>query len=188
MVIKNRDGSVYKLQKPNQIMVNQTLWDDKEKVSVLNFVGEELAVDNIVNSPPVVNDLKLFEEPPAPPPEIKVVVETKPKPKLEPEVVKAMDRLAAIKRNAYCMPAFEKEVVDELYGETKKTVIYGDKFVFELIVAKDGDLSCELWTDAKISKQSVIMIHGERRWWKVIDIQDKLLLCYPSTLTPSFEA
>jgi len=164
MAIKNPDGTPYRLQSPNKIMKTQQPWNDKEKVVVHNMTAEE--------------------EEEKPKPEIKIA---KPKKKIEPKKEAIIEKLNEVKKSAYCLPAKYEEYTDTLYNEIKKRLTYGSKFVFEIVPIKEGDLTYEFWSDKDISTGSIILVFGERRWWKVVESKDKVFTCYPSDLTPSFE-
>jgi len=56
MVIKNRDGTVFKLKGPNPLMKSQEIWD-KHSIKLINFNNKELFVE--IDSK---NPIKEFEE------------------------------------------------------------------------------------------------------------------------------
>jgi hypothetical protein len=184
MVIKNKDGSVFRLRGPNKIMRDQQLWNDKEKVYVHNITGDEIQMEVEERVIKPISDMKIIDTP-----EIKVI-EKPTKPDIKTQSI--LDKLNEAKRPAYCLPAIEESFIDPLYNETKKNYKFGEKFVFELITKEQTGFNYEFWTDVdNLPLGSVIMVRGERQWWRVISIQEikpgKLVQCCPSSFTPSFE-
>jgi hypothetical protein len=136
-------------------------------------------------------------------PEIKVVENPVQTPLVErkPIVVPDKEQLAATSEDTipktfiHCLPAFVRERRDALYGETYKTIKYGQPFSFEGVILDQGDLTIDVWTDIdKILVGSVLFpkIPYSRRWWRVQKREAKaggwLLSAVPSDYQPSFDA
>ena len=188
MVIKNKDGSEYKLSKPNPHMKNQLLWDSfelhnmnfetikelikKNKVEIKEIVVEEAEEEEEVEE----EKIKAIEE------EVKEVVK---------EEIK--EEISVKKTLIYCLPARIKIHEDILYGEVKKIITYDKKFKFEAVILNITDIGMDIWTNAVvIEKESILYPQNfDKRWWKVNNISSKfdgkILSCVLSSITPSFE-
>jgi len=196
MVIKNKDGSEYKLSKPNPHMKNQLLWDSFE-LHNMNFENiKELIKKNKVEIKEKVEE-KAEEE------EEEEVVEIKEKVEeveVEELLVKkevkevAKEEESSVKKTLiYCLPAKIKFHEDILYGEVKKTITYDKKFKFEAVILNITDIGMDIWTNAIIiEKESILYPQNfDKRWWKVNNISSKfdgnILSCVLSSINPSFE-
>jgi hypothetical protein len=108
-----------------------------------------------------------------------------PEVKKETKPVKIDNKLIA-----WCMPASIREEVNPLYGEIKRSIVYGDKFSFEIIVINRNIVSAEFWTNIVIEKNSIIYLWDQREWWRVTKTtphnEGNMLTCYPSDHHPSF--
>lgn len=204
MVIKNKDGSEYKLKRPNPLMKSQLLWDYFE-LHNMNF--EE--IKDLIKKPQILNNKKeeskkiIIEEEK----ETKTKTETEeieeieeivkneePKEDIKKPTENNKDTSSSVKKTLiYCLPAKTSIYEDFLYGEVKKTISYDKKFKFEGVILNTTDISMELWTNAvEIEKESILYPQNfEKRWWKVIEINKKfdgyLITCSSSSITPSFE-
>lgn len=77
----------------------------------------------------------------------------------------------------HCHPAIIREKKDDLYGETKKTIQYGKKFIFEALFVDNTDLEICLFTlDSQLTPGSVIYPSKYKnksdklenyRWWRI---------------------
>jgi len=192
MVIKNKDGSEYKLSKPNPHMKNQLLWDSfelhnmnfetikelikKNKVEIKEIVVEEVEEEEEVEKVKI----KAIEE------EVKEVVKEEIKEEVKEEI-------SVKKTLIYCLPARIKIHEDILYGEVKKIITYDKKFKFEAVILNITDVGMDIWTNAVvIEKESILYPQNfDKRWWKVNNISSKfdgkILSCVLSSITPSFE-
>jgi hypothetical protein len=92
---------------------------------------------------------------------------------------------------AWCLPATVKEVVNPLYGEVKRSIVYGEKFSFEIVVRNRGLVTCDFLAPLDISIGSIVYLWSQREWWQVTKSQvlgdSWLLTCYPSEKQPSFQ-
>ena len=201
MAIKNKDGSIYKLNGPNPIIKSQNLWDDfmlhnmnfaedavkdnlnpkKTKISV----GQEVKIKS--EQEPNIPKIKKIELPTPkevqPPKEINVPVflTTSPPPtseiKEEEDVIRPM--MIADKLEKYdkivlcCLPSKVKQTFDKLYGESQVKVEYGERFTFEAILIEEKDLVMTFWTHLEnIQKFSIFYPKNkEKRWWQAEQIQ-----------------
>lgn len=193
MVIKNKDGTVYKLQEPNPLTKDQE-WDLLE--SDLVFHNFDWASETIESDPPasstlnsdfnvsdkVVSDfpeIKLEPEPKVVLEEPEVVLKD-PEPLPKPETEKTRAKLKNVVL-MHCSPAEIREREDELYGDTYKSIQYGEKFTFEAVVVERSDLFMRFWTNIKLSEGSVVfpskyrdgVKFGEHRWWRVSQLVEK---------------
>ena len=200
MVIKNKDGSEYKLNKPNPHMKNQLLWDHFE-LHNMNFED----IKGLIKKKDITQTkIEIKKEEP-----IKeeitedYIKEDGIKEEAKQEIIQSQEDLkkeespkeeSNVKKTlVFCLPAKTKIFEDVLYGEIKKSITYEKKFKFEAIILNITDISMELWTNAvNIEKESILYPQNfEKRWWKVSNISKKfdgnILYCVLSTMTPSFE-
>jgi hypothetical protein len=194
MVIKNKDGSEYKLSKPNPHMKNQLLWDSFE-LHNMNFENIKGLIKK--NKIEIKENIQELEELVKQEKELEVVKkEVKEAIKEVKEVIKevAKEEESSVKKTLiYCLPAKIKFHEDILYGEVKKTINYDKKFKFEAVILNITDVSMDIWTNAiMIEKESILYPQNfEKRWWKVKNISSKfdgnILSCVLSSINPSFE-
>lgn len=199
MVIKNKDGSEYKLKRPNPLMKSQLLWDYFE-LHNMNF--EE--IKDLIKKPQILNNKKeeskkiIIEEEKEAKTETEEIEEIfkneEPKEDIKKPIENNKDASSSVRKTLiYCLPAKTSIYEDFLYGEVKKTISYDKKFKFEGVILNTTDISMELWTNAvEIEKESILYPQNfEKRWWKVNSISPKfdgkILHCVLSKITPSFE-
>ncbi len=191
MVIKNKDGSEYKLSKPNPHMKNQLLWDSFE-LHNMNFENiKGLIKKNKVEIKEIeVEEVEETEEIEV---EEKVKAEVKEVKVEEVKVEEEKEEISVKKTLIYCLPARIKVHEDILYGEIKKIITYDKKFKFEAVILNITDIGMDIWTNAVvIEKESILYPQNfDKRWWKVNSISSKfdgkILSCVLSSMTPSFE-
>lgn len=195
MPIKRKDGTTYKLTGPNPIMVTQDRWD-RSKLVFHNFCWKGKTVPDTSAITPYssafrlnpVGEKPMMVQPVAvPEPEVKVTYE-EPEPivqQAEPEVFKN-------KIQVWCLPAKIKDVKDSLYGDSYRTIKYGEKFIFEGIVVENNDLTFSIWTNVPhVAPGAVIFPRNEdKRHWRVSTVTPKtggyLLNCIMSDFQPDF--
>jgi hypothetical protein len=188
MVIKNKDGSEYKLSKPNPHMKNQLLWDSFE-LHNMNFENiKGLIKKNKVEIKEIVVE-EVEEEEEVEEVKIKAIEE-----EVKEEVKEEIKEEISVKKTLiYCLPARIKIHEDILYGEVKKIITYDKKFKFEAVILNITDIGMDIWTNAVvIEKESILYPQNfDKRWWKVNNISSKfdgkILSCVLSSITPSFE-
>ena len=193
MVIKNKDGSIYRLKEPNPLVVDQE-WDLLESDLIFHnfdWASETLADDSTTrpSSNPHVWDegfekVKKPEQPVEPVESVEQPVESVEQP-AEPEhpVEQPAKQQSNLKNVVvmHCLPAVIRDREDELYGEVYKSIQYGEKFTFEGVVVERNDLYMRFWTNIQLSDGSVIypskyrdgVKFGEHRWWRVNQIMEK---------------
>lgn len=189
MSIKKKDGTTFRLQGPNPIMREQTLWDGKD-FKLHNFDSDEVHVQA---APPELpkfesmadfDDLSTIETE-----EIKVEVKETPVPPQPPKQQKQPRSANTVK--VYCLPASFTQTQDDVYGETRTSLTYGQQFQFECEMLSQDDLTCRIKTNLTgVERQSIIFFPKERRWWKVSVAEHNnnglFLTCTPSDIQPSF--
>jgi hypothetical protein len=161
MVIKNKDGSVYRLSSPNPLVKNQEKWE-KNNIILHNLNWEQKIIE--LNEP---------EE---------IIIEEK-KEEIKKEEIKPKENKPELKNVVlmHCLPAIIKITKDDLYNETRSKINYGEKFTFEGVVIERGDFSIQFWTNIDLAKNSIIYPtkyrdgtpFGDFRWWSVNEIKDK---------------
>lgn len=199
MALKNKDGSVYKLQKPNPVMKEQSLWaNEKFILHNMKWVGEVAEDKTEIN--PIQSDLVIQDN------FVDELAESKPEekkeePVFERKVVTAPDvrKIEEEKHPeiqkifVHCLPAIIRTKTDDLYGETYQTIQYEKPTSFEAVVLTETDLNYEIWTDTdSIGLGSVLFPKtGNKRWWRVKSKNQKangwVLICILSDFQPSFE-
>lgn len=202
MAIKNKDGTVYKLQEPNPLTKDQE-WDLLESDFVFhNFDWASETIANDSSSSGLNSDFNVKDSVISDFPEIEIKVDPKPEPEVvlkdpEPEVVlkdpeplnpepkiESNPKTKAKLKNVvlmHCSPAEIRERQDELYGDNYKSIQYGEKFTFEAVVVERNDLYMRFWTNIKLSEGSVVfpskyrdgVKFGEHRWWRVNQLVEK---------------
>jgi len=189
MAIKNKDGTTFKLQGPNPLVLNQDFWEGKVRFHNFGWetaiTKEGAALEREEEPMPDFIELKDIKTE-----EIKVQAkEIIPDPKRKkkpPDLTEGLPRIPM-----YCLPAIISETYDALYDETRVSLHYGQQFAFEGIIASFTDMTFQVWsniTDAK--PHSIIFVPKDRRWWRIDKAEPKaeglLLSCVPSETHPSF--
>lgn len=209
MVIRNKDGSVYKLRGPSEAMKSQNVWDRYTTHNMkwgATVQSDETAVEKAPTDFKVrdsfVDELSATAprpEPEKPEPTHREDVAQKPSAK-EPKVVVVQDRSKSepeesdgIKKSfVYCLPSVLRSVRDSLYDEEFVTVDYADPFSFEAVIVAEDDLGMSFWSTARMERESVVFPKTTyKRWWRVVSHQERsggsLYLCRPSDFQPHFE-
>lgn len=170
MPIKNKDGSIFKLQGVNPLMKEQDHWDGEWQV---HYVESEKVV---VQDPQRTIHENMFED----------------------KMIPAIAGVGIINQTEilYCLPLIIHTEVDPLYGQVQKTSSWGDKFNFEAIRIDCTGLTALFFARlppeaaSKVTVGSVIYVFKERQWWKVNGTepsQDGInIYCMPSEIKPSF--
>lgn len=209
MPIKNTDGSIFQLKKPNPLLKTQDTTGDTHIVH--NFAVQEVLVKYSKKKKPVVPNGAVVSTPdlgpaieeqrpahgpdikPMPPPQVverEAVFENEPRPAPVVEEEDEDDLPTQDIVSCWCQPAEYKKYVDPLYGETRRTPHWGDKFMFEGTILDSSEMSFTIWAQVKITPPSIIYIRSERRWWQVTNVQPHdagfAMTCLPSPDRPSF--
>jgi hypothetical protein len=195
MVIKNKDGSVFQVSKPNPLMDlqewnNLILYNCQWKGHIVQDVKPKKPLPKIVEKPieiPLVDTLTTEE------PTYDDHVETKSK--LENVSESLIPKIVRI----HCLPANIITEKDNLYDEVRHRVEYGQKFAFEALVVEKEDLNIAFWTNQSLSKASIVypsvyrkgnIKYGDYRWWKIESIEEKsggyLVKAVASEIQPDF--
>ena len=210
MVIKNLDGSEYKLKGPNPIMKTQNLWDEfqihnmnfdeiidkfkneNKKTTILNLNKDEIVIEDLKKSD---NNIKLEPEINEKPTENIIQIET---PKEEPILKEQLpekeenNNFEINKTSIHCLPANVSIKEDFLYGDVKKIVKYSEKFKFDAVLLEITDFQISFWTNLKLSNESIIYPkNSDKRWWKITGSEPKfngnIYYGKISDITPNFE-
>ena len=187
MTLKNKDGTVYRIDGPNPFMKKQELWSDcikhnlewKDEI-VFDFLKQKL---NMPVQESAESFLEEIEQKSQEKQEITPVVENSTIPKKEKREFDSIE--------SFCLPVDIIENKDDLYGEVKQKVIYGEVFTIEIVVLEQADLTFRFWTTHKINKGSILYPKNkDKRWWKISEVSDApkgfMYLGLPSPFTPSF--
>lgn len=170
MALKNRDGTDFKLNKPNPIMADQRLWEKEGKLIFHNKIGKSVILpDETRPVKPIVFDSQVIEK-------AKEVL----KPTQEPVVVRQLEEPEVgneieDKVQIWCLPASYREYKDDLYGEKFRKIKYGNKFLFEAISLEQDDLTLMVWTNTKAVTEGSILFprSHDKRWWRVQSIKEQ---------------
>lgn len=204
MTIKNKDGSIFTLSKPNPVMRQQDLWDDGSQFILHNFKYDEVILHNF----DAKEEEKPKEEPkpqPEPMPTPKPVKKFQALDEITPEEINVPVRETPVPQQdkvrkkrqptkniniLYCLPAITVSNHDPLYNESHVSVNYGQQFTFESVITGSTDLMLQLWTNKEIVRHSILYQPTSRRWWKVESVVQRTdgftVDCTPSPLQPSF--
>lgn len=210
MVIRRKDGSIYKLRGPNKLLIEQEFWNNEEQLVIHNFdqlskvfVGMSespkpppkkepdttlLDIGQIVQSLNDATDTLTEPEP---------IIATLPEPVVEPVSTPGNRQKSQFRTHErhtlFCLPAEVREHEDDLYEETIVHVAYKDPFRFQAAIAFSNDAQIGFWTTVEhVTTRSVIFHPTRYRWWQV---QERLndpggdgfvLHCVPSKLKPDF--
>lgn len=200
MTLKNKDGTPYRLVKPNPIMKTQEIWEEY-KIHNMQWEGVKSADTNQFN--PIASDfnvqetfLSALDNAKA---EIKIVetkADTQPKKVEKVEKPKESNSLKDVtieKTFIHCLPATLRTRKDTLYDDSYTTIQYSDPISFEGVILKQQDLFVEIWTDVDSINAGSILFpkQGYKRWWRVQNKIQKgggwILSASPSDYQPSFD-
>lgn len=161
MVLKNKDGTDYKLSGPNPLMKSQILWNAKQELIKYNKFGQlKILTSNQQESIKTETaieefDVKTFE------------TEMKEASKEEtPEIVERLPEVEVGKRS--------DEGVVEVWCLPKLGEVYGEKFKFESVILENSDLYFVLYTNVKLTPGSILYPRiFDKRWWRVKNIKEE---------------
>jgi len=189
MVIRNKDGSIYKLTTNNPLTFNQE-W---KNVILYNCTWKGEIVKDVKATP--IQKLPKIEVREVEIEEQHDDVQTICNLSREGMTEKIIKNIVRV----HCLPAEVKEEVDPLYEEVRENIVYGEKMAFEAIVVEREDLIIKLWTNYKSSKDSIIfpsvfvkgnIKFGDYRWWRIQEQEEKeggfLITAIPSDVQPDF--
>jgi hypothetical protein len=198
MTIKNTDGSIYQLRlRTNQLLKNQDTTSDNHTVH--NFRVEEVtvrykrkklapvgAVIGTPDLPPLVKEQIALPEPEP------ILDPVAPMPEVdEDDYPTDEESTTADTISCWCLPGEHRKVVDNLYGETRGSIAWGDKFLFEATILDMSEINFQLWTQVKINPPSIIFVRPHKRWWRVTNTEQYndgyIMTCMPSEHRPRFD-
>ena len=162
-MLKNKDGTPYRLNSPNPLVKDQ-VWDDL----VLHnweweYIPKNTPSEKLLEKPPELEPI-IVPEPKIPEPEIKIT---------EPDIpitasLKGDRKLVKNLVVAHCLP--------------KEGSGYGKKFSFEAVILKRADFNIVFWTPIKLELGSIIypsvkvdgnISYGDYQWWKIDKVESK---------------
>ena len=194
MVLKNKDGSVYRLRGPNLLLKEQNVWT---KYTIHNMRWNPVVQEDNIKIEPLNTDFSIKDKfidelNMTQPPKEEPIIERKPVVIKEKEKIKEKEDDGLKKSFIYCLPSILQKKIDNLYDEEFVTVTYGNPFSFEAVITEEHDLFLNFWTTTEMDKESVIFPKtNHKRWWKIVDKEHKtggyLYSCYPSSYQPHFE-
>jgi hypothetical protein len=201
-MLKNKDGTPFRLNAPNKLAKNQKIWD-KKKIILHNFEWKTATQSDESLLTKVKLELAGLPKPTKQP-------DSEPKLDLVPPVVippqnqptkppptKTLKNLV----HFHCLPAKVVVFHDKVYNEDIRRLRYGEKFIFPGIVVNTNDIIFQFWSNdpnKQITEQSIVypfryengVPYDEYRWWRVTEIQDKnngyLFSAIPSDTQPDF--
>jgi len=198
MTLYNKDGTVYKLNRPNPIMNNQDIW---ENYTLHNMKWDQETHEGKDIVQPINSDIKIRDnfvedlertKQETQEPQVDLVER---KSQIQPKVeIKTSSTQSQIEKTFFhCLPAEIREKKDHLYGDSYQTIQYGDPWSFEGVVIGENDLELTFWTDiGNLTAGSIVYpkING-KRWWRVqkteVKTQGWLVYTSPSDYQPSFK-
>jgi len=150
-MLKNKDGSDFKLSGPNPLMADQTFWG---KFILHNKVG----------------NLIFEKDPKIRPKPISPIRKEEPK-EIKEEIVEVVTKTQFIPNSTeiWCLPASFKEYKDGLTQDMHKKIRYGKKFKFPGVIRETKEVYIILWCNTKaVSEGSIIYPRNqETQWWRV---------------------
>lgn len=167
MPIKNKDGSTYIYSKPNPIMQEQNIWDDKDVAILHNKFGQRYVSQQKTEYIPTMkpeqeeNEIEIVESIDVPPPKY-----------VNEDIIEV-----------WCLPCLNSQ---------GSTVTYGDTFKFKAKLLKLEDLYVQFIAQEKISDGSIVYPKtNSKRWWKVRNSSEvqgfHVMVGVISDYQPSFE-
>lgn len=202
MAIKNKDGTPYRLASPNPVMKTQVLWGSEKFILHNMKWSGEIYQDTIKSEKPTrtqsflsdLEETKVIETPVKIEPKeesTSTVYEAKVEVHEDKKRIEEEEKSEIEKIFIHLLPATYKTKVDDLYGDVKKTVYYGQPTSFEAVEIEMQDFYFKIWTELDIGIGSILYPKTNyKRWWKVQSKEKKangwLITCMPSDHQPSF--
>lgn len=88
--------------------------------------------------------------------------------------ISKIDVILSNSMQVWCQPAIYEEIADPLYGDLKRKLKYGSKFMFEAVINQQTDFSISLSSSHEIPIDSVIFPKNyDKRWWKITECLKK---------------
>ena len=197
MVLRNKDGTIYKLKSPNQLMKNQSIWTEYtlHNMQCLSATYKHQQLFGKINS-----NLKIQETPKNFIEELESTKESIVE-KKSVEIIKnenittnySVSRDENIQKTfMFCLPALIIKKRDSLYDEEYNSIEYKNPFSFESVVISEQDLYYKFWSNVQLENESIIYPKSNtKRWWKIHGKEIKgngfIYNCIPSSYQPHFE-
>jgi len=177
MVIKNKDGTDYKLSGPNPLMKEQNI--ENVPFLVHNFGQDEITEKDKNIDMPAVLKPKIPEKPKIEP-KIEQKVENQPVPKVSINYTQFA-----------CSPVITRQRKDDLYGDIYSTIEYLEPIIFNGIVLDQSDFEFKFWSEQELNVGSILYPKTqEKRWWKIksqqVEQKGWTYLCDVSSQQPGF--
>lgn len=189
MPIKNKDGTLFKLESPNPIMSEQKIWEKEQMVSHnMPKFGQPIVMKDSME--PVK---QAFDKTPI----VAKIPDTVQKQEM-PTIVDALEQPEEISTimdgeiDVWCLPAKYVEIVDSIYDQKYKKLKYGNKFIFQGYLIEQADLFTIIWTKTKAVTEGSIIYPKimDKRWWRVTGTKEEeggyLLYAEITDYHPSF--
>lgn len=172
MTLRKSDGTPYRLNRPNPLMLNQEIWDGDFVLH--NFKFKETVIEDgskfnyrSVEHVPFADEIaNAIQDEGEDLPPIETVKAETPPPKATSILKHSPNKIVV-----YCLPGVIKKVRDDLYGDTKTKIEYvSEPFTFEGIVLLADDISISVWcpTDQVTVGSIIYPQNNEKRWWRVM--------------------
>jgi hypothetical protein len=176
MAIKNKDGSIYEVRKPNPLMKNQDTWQDfkthnmKIDGSIVEKLQKKYPIDNkiqigttqiVSTKNDKVEVIKIdiegvpqpteFPLPTLPPPEFPKIIKKINTDDIEAKNIQRPDKInpkiAHMPRNIVnCLLAKIETKYDSLYEDKGVKIRYSKEIAFEAIILEENDIEFNFWT------------------------------------------
>lgn len=186
MAIKDKDGKIFKLTGPNQVISMQNAWDHSK------IVFHNMHFPVIISKDTkrfYVNDDEIFGSSPVP------VEEEIPSVEQHLDIVQTQNLTGILERRKIkllCLPAKQQKYEDPLYGSSYVRTEFGQKTTITGVIISTEDLFFVFWTEQSLEKKSIVYPTQTetKRWWQVdkceIQAGGFLVSCSPSPTSPDF--
>jgi len=182
MAVYKKDGSVYKLNGPNNLMVTQEKWGSfigHNLQNLSNFkmesniphvvIGSKKEEKIVPEEKTIIEETKVIEE--------KIIVAVTEKEKIEntkPIVQNRKNEFEGFPKTVmHCALVEYTEKKDLLYEDVSLKKKYVDSFTFECIIISTNDFVMTIWTSTdKLKVGSVLFPQNDsKRWWEIKEIE-----------------
>jgi len=183
MVIKNKDGSIYKLSKPNPIVMTQKRIDKniivhninncetefekaiEKQTPKTNIIEENKKTKIITQIPKIfenkiekVNEIEEKETIQEPPIEEKITIYEQAEEQPSEERNKSLDKQIIF----HALPTQIVDVEYEGYGESYSTEEYSEKIQFAGVIINHDSLILSFWTRQELNKNSIVFPYKQK--------------------------
>lgn len=200
MAVYKKDGSVYKLNGPNALMISQEKWGTfvTHNLGNLSNLKMESNIPHVVlgekKEPEQKKEIIQIKEELKEEPKVEIIIEEKIEIKEETKFIQPVkNEFEGFSRTImHCALAKREEKKDSLYDETTIRIKYVDSFTFEAIVLSTNDFTLIFWTKLeKLTIGSVLYPQNDsKRWWEIKEIESVpggyKVVCVITKNTPAF--